>query len=49
MATAGDYVEFAAADRAKLLAVNAKAIDDGTDVTIVTAGHVAYSQSGVTL
>ena len=49
MATAGDYVEFDAADRAKLLAVNAKAIDDGTDVTIVTAGHVAYSQSGVTL
>ena len=49
MATAGDYVEFAAADRAKLLAVNAKAIDDGTDVTIVTAGSVAYSQSGVTL
>ena len=28
MATAGDYVEFDAADRAKLLAVNAKAIDD---------------------
>ena len=49
MATAGDYVEFDAADRAKLLAVNAKAIDDGTDVTIVTAGSVAYSQSGVTL
>ena len=49
MATNGDYVEFAAADRAKLLAVNAKAIDDGTDVTIVTAGHVDYAQSGVTL
>lgn len=49
MATAGDYVEFAAADRAKLLAVNAKAIDDGTDVTIVTAGSVSYAQSGVTL
>ena len=49
MATAGDYVEFDAADRAKLLAVNAKAIDDGTDVTIVTAGHIDYSQSGVTL
>ena len=49
MATSGDYVEFAAADRAKLLAVNAKAIDDGTDVTIVTAGHVDYAQSGVTL
>ena len=49
MATSGDYVEFAAADRAKLLAVNAKAIDDGTDVTIVTAGHVAYAQSWVTL
>ena len=49
MATAWDYVEFAAADRAKLLAVNAKAIDDGTDVTIVTAGHIAYAQSGVTL
>lgn len=49
MATAWDYVEFDAADRAKLLAVNAKAIDDGTDVTIVTAGHVTYAQSGVTL
>ena len=49
MATAGDYVEFAAADRAKLLAVNAKAIDDGTDVTIVTSGTVTYAQSGVTL
>ena len=49
MATAGDYVEFDAADRAKLLAVNAKAIDDGTDVTIVTAGSVTYAQSGVTL
>ena len=49
MATAGDYVEFDAADRAKLLAVNAKAIDDGTDVTIVTAGKVTYAQSGVTL
>ena len=49
MATSGDYVEFAAADRAKLLAVNAKAIDDGTDVTIVTSGSVTYAQSGVTL
>lgn len=49
MATAGDYVEFDAADRAKLLSVNAKAIDDGTDVTIVTAGSVTYAQSGVTL
>lgn len=49
MATAGDYVEFDAADRAKLLSVNAKAIANGSDVEIVTAGHVAYSQSGVTL
>lgn len=49
MATAGDYVEFSAADRAKLLSVNAKAIDDGTNVTIVTSGHVEYAQSGVTL
>ena len=49
MATAGDYVEFAAADRAKLLSVNAKAIDDGTNVTIVTSGHVEYANSGVTL
>ena len=49
MATAGDYVEFDAADRAKLLAVNAKAIDDGTDVTIVTSGTVTYAKSGVTL
>lgn len=49
MATAGDYVEFDAADRAKLLSVNAKAVANGSDVEIVTAGHVAYSQSGVTL
>ena len=49
MATAGDYVEFDAADRAKLLSVNASAIANGSDVEIVTAGHVAYSQSGVTL
>lgn len=49
MATAGDYVEFAAADRAKLLAVNASAIANGSDVEIVTAGSVTYAQSGVTL
>ena len=49
MATAGDYVEFDAADRAKLLSVNAKAVANGSDVEIVTAGHVAYAQSGVTL
>ena len=49
MATAGEYVEFSAADRAKLTAVNASAIDDGTDVTIVTSGKVTYAQSGVTL
>ena len=49
MATAGDYVEFAAADRAKLIAAWVSAIDDGTDVTIVTNGSVQYSQSGVTL
>ena len=36
MATAGDYVEFSAADRAKLISVGASDIDDGTDVTIVT-------------
>lgn len=49
MATAGDYVEFDAADRAKLLSVNASAIANGSNVEIVTAGSVAYSQSGVTL
>jgi len=49
MATAGDYVEFDAADRAKLLSVNASAIANGSDVEIVTAGSVAYAQSGVTL
>ena len=49
MATAGDYVEFDADKRANLLAVNAKAIDDGTDVTIITSGSVTYAQSGVTL
>ena len=49
MATAGDYVEFDAADRAKLLSVNASAIANGSDVEIVTAGSVTYAQSGVTL
>lgn len=49
MGTAGDYVEFDAADRAKLLSVNASAIANGSDVEIVTAGSVTYSQSGVTL
>ena len=49
MATAGDYVEFDAADRAALMKVNAEAIANGSDVEIVTTGHVAYSQSGVTL
>lgn len=49
MATAGDYVEFDAADRAKLLSVNASAVANGSDVEIVTAGSVAYAQSGVTL
>lgn len=49
MGTAGDYVEFDAADRAKLLSVNASAIANGSDVEIVTAGSVAYAQSGVTL
>ena len=49
MATSGDYVDFSAADRAKLIAAWVSAIDDGTDVTIVTNGSVAYSQTGVTL
>ena len=49
MATSGDYVEFAAADRAKLIAAWVSAIDDGTDVTIVTNGSVTYAQTGVTL
>ena len=49
MANTGDYVEFDAADRAKLLSVNAKAVANGSDVEIVTAGSVAYAQSGVTL
>ena len=37
MATAGDYVEFSTDDRNKLKKINASAIDDGTDVTIVTS------------
>ena len=49
MATAGDYVDFSAADRAKLIAAGVSAIDDGTDVTIVTNGTTTYAQSGVTL
>ena len=44
-----DYKEFDAADRAKLVAVNASASDDGTDVIIATSGSVTYAQSGVTL
>lgn len=49
MATAGDYVEFDAADRAKLIAAGISAIDDGTDVTILSNGTTTYAQSGVTL
>ena len=49
MATAGDYVEFSAADRAKLIAAGISAIDDGTDVTILSNGTTTYAQSGVTL
>jgi hypothetical protein len=49
MATAGDYVDFSAADRAKLIAVGASAAANGSDVDIITNGHVVYSQSGVTL
>ena len=49
MASAGDYVDFSADDRAKLLAVNASAVANGSDVEIVTAGSVTYAQSGVTL
>ena len=44
-----DYIDFSAADRAKLIAAGVSAIDDGTDVTIVTNGTVTYAQSGVTL
>ena len=49
MGTAGDYVDFSAADRAKLIAVGASAAANGSDVDIITNGHVVYSQSGVTL
>lgn len=49
MATAWDYVEFAASDREKLLAAGISAIDDGTDVTILSNWPVTYAQSGVTL
>lgn len=49
MATSGDYVDFSAANRAKLIAAGISAIDDGTDVTIVSNGTVTYAQSGVTL
>ena len=44
-----DYVEFSAADRAKLIAAGVSAIDDGTDVTILSNGSITYAQSGVTL
>lgn len=44
-----DYKDFDAADRAKLISVNASASDDGTDVIIATSGSVSYAQSGVTL
>ena len=37
MATAGDYVDFSAADRAKLIGVNASAAADGSDVKIITS------------
>ena len=44
-----DYKDFDAADRAKLISVNASASDDGTDVIITTSGSTTYAQSGVTL
>lgn len=49
MATSWDFVDFSAADRAKLIAVGASAAANGSDVDIITNGHVVYSQSGVTL
>ena len=49
MATAGDFVDFSASDRAKLIAVGASAAANGSDVDIITNGHVTYAQSGVTL
>ena len=49
MATAGDYVEFSASDRAKLIAAGASAAANGSDVDIITNWHVDYAQSGVTL
>ena len=49
MATSGDYVEFSAADRAKLIAAGASAAANGSDVDIITNWHVDYAQSGVTL
>lgn len=49
MATSGDFVDFSASDRAKLIAVGASAAANGSDVDIITNGHVVYSQSGVTL
>jgi hypothetical protein len=36
MATSGDYVEFSAADRAKLIAAGASAAANGSDVDIIT-------------
>ena len=49
MATAGDFVDFSASDRAKLIAVGASAAANGSDVDIITNGHVTYAQSWVTL
>lgn len=49
MGTAGDFVDFSAADRAKLIAVGASADANGSDVDIITNGHVTYAQSWVTL
>ena len=49
MGTAGDYVEFDAADRAKLLSVNAPfAIANGSDVEMLQLDQL-LTQSGVTL
>lgn len=45
MGTAGDFVDFSAADRAKLIAVGASADANGSDVDIITNGHVTYAQS----
>ena len=49
MTTAGNYVDFAAADRAKLVSAGVSGVASGDDVEIVSNGPVTVAQEWITL